>query len=309
MKSINVGSSPFVTLIDEYKHYLLHVAGLQPATVRKWSYLAGVFLDSQRHSGSVSAAPLRFNPHDLLEFVLRQRRRYSPGQLQSLGSALRSFCRFLYVSGRQSADLSAALPAISGYHREDLPPHLSPAQLQRLLQAFERRTVRGKRDYAAALCFARLGLRAGEAAGLSLDDVDWRRGLLLLRAPKGRRQRELPLSDEVGRALAAYLRASPPANGCRAIFRSVGARRPLTASALSARVGVAMARAGLGPSGPKAHLLRRTFATHLVQRGASLKAVADLLGHTSLATTQLYAKVNLPMLRAVARPWPTEVER
>ena len=65
----------------------------------------------------------------------------------------------------------------------------------------------------------------------------------------------------------------------------------------------------LGTTGGRAHLLRRTLATHLVQQGASLKAVADLLGHASLRTAQVYAKVNLPMLRAVAQPWPGEVDR
>jgi site-specific recombinase XerD len=78
----------------------------------------------------------------------------------------------------------------------------------------------------------------------------------------------------------------------------------MSRSWLSARVGAAMARAGLGDPGKRAHLLHRTFATHLVQQGARLKAVADLLGHASLSTTQVYAKVNLPMLRAVAQPWP-----
>ena len=73
---------------------------------------------------------------------------------------------------------------------------------------------------------------------------------------------------------------------------------PLSGSWLSERVGTAMARAGLGVPGLRAYLLRRTFATHLVQQGASLKAVADLLGHASLSTTQVYAKVNLPMLRS-----------
>ena len=74
----------------------------------------------------------------------------------------------------------------------------------------------------------------------------------------------------------------------------------------------AVVRRGLCPCGIEvrpagAHLLRHTLASHLVQNGASLKAVADLLGHASLSTTQVYTKVNLPMLRAVAQPWPGEV--
>ena len=117
----------------------------------------------------------------------------------------------------------------------------------------------------------------------------------------------MPLPSEVGQALASYLRSNPPNQTTRLLFRTVGGQRPMRGCWLSQRVGNAMAHAGLGAPGKRAHLLRRTFATHLVQQGASLKAVADLLGHASLSTTQVYAKVNLPMLRAVAQPWPGEV--
>jgi site-specific recombinase XerD len=227
--------------------------------------------------------------------------------LQSLASALRSFCRFLCATNRHARDLSVALPSISGHHREDLPIYLSRTQLKQLLGAFDRRTRIGKRDYAIALCLARLGLRAGEVARLTLDDLDWRNCWLRLAAPKGRRQRQLPLTVELGQALAAYLRAIRPTGTTRALFRAGRTQRPMRAAWLSERVGIAMARAGLGTPGKRAHLLRRTFATHLVQQGASLKAVADLLGHPNLSTTQVYAKVNLPMLRAVAQPWPGEV--
>jgi len=154
---------------------------------------------------------------------------------------------------------------------------------------------------------ARLGLRAGEVARLSLDDLNWRNGWLRLAAPKARRERHLPLPSEVGHALASYLRSAPPNGATRLLFRTARGQRPLSSAWLSQRAGAAMARAGLGAPGKGAHLLRRTFATHLVQQGASLKAVADLLGHASLSTTQVYAKVNLPMLRAVAQPWPREV--
>jgi integrase len=117
----------------------------------------------------------------------------------------------------------------------------------------------------------------------------------------------LPLPDQAGRALAAYLRSAPPQGATRRLFRTVRSQRARSRSWLSQRVGAARARAGLGAPGKGAHRLRRTFATHRVQPGARLKAVADLLGHASLSTTQVYAKVNLPMLRAVAPPWPGEV--
>ncbi|MCX6929648.1 MAG: tyrosine-type recombinase/integrase [Verrucomicrobia bacterium] len=306
MKAI-ASKSPIDLLVDDYRGHLINVAGLQASTCQKWTYLVRLFLNAQ-FKPKAPLLPLRqLEPGVLLDFVLQQAEHYRPGQLQSLASALRSFCRFLCGTGRHARDLSAALPSISGHHREDLPIYLSRAQLKQLLEVFDRRTLLGKRDYALALCLARLGLRAGEAARLSLDDLDWRNGRVRLTAPKSRRERHLPLPNEVGQALAACLQRARPNGATRTLFCRVRGQRPLRSGWLSERVGAAMARAGLGGPGKRAHLLRRTFATQLVQQGASLKAVADLLGHASLSTTQVYAKVNLPMLRAVAQPWPWEV--
>ena len=227
--------------------------------------------------------------------------------MQVLASALRSFCRFLCVSGHHSRDLSPALPSIAGDRREELPVYLSPEQVEQVLGGLDRRTVAGKRDYALVLCLARLGLRVGEAARLSVDDVDWRNGVLRLRSTKGRRERQLPLPQEVGQALAAYLRSAPPAGTDRALFRSLYGPHSLSPATLSQRVGTALARTGVAAAGQRAHRLRHTCATLLVQQGVPLKAVADLLGHASLNSTRIYAKVNLPMLRALAQPWPGEV--
>lgn len=298
---------PLDRLVEEYQRHLIEVAGLQPSTCAKWTFFVRLFLKAQFKPKAAVGELCRLAPAALLEFVLGQGQAYAPGRLQSLASALRSFCRFLCVSGYQERDLSAALPPIAAHHREALPRYLSRSQLQALLAVFDRRTLLGKRDYALVLCLARLGLRAGEAAQLTLDDLNWRQSCLRLRAPKGRRERQLPLSAEVGAALAAYLRHARPTGPWRALFRTADGQRPMRAAWLSRRVGLALARAGVGSSGGRAHLLRRTFATHLVQQGAGLKAVADLLGHRSLSTTQVYAKVNLFMLRAVAQPWPTEV--
>ena len=307
MKSIALNSA-LDHWIETYQQYVTDVAGLRPSTCQKWTFFVRLFLRAQfkPRAGQLQLRDLQ--PEALLEFVLQQGEHYPPGQLQSLASALRSFCRFLCVGGHHERDLSTALPAISGHHRQDLPSYLSPEQLHALLSVFDRRTLLGKRDYAVVLCLARLGMRAGEVAGLSLDDVDWRQGCLRLATPKGRRERQLPLPEEVGQALVSYLRQARPQGPARWLFRTDDGQGPLRVGWLSQRVGHALTRAGLKTPGHRAHLLRRTFATHLVQQGASLKAVADLLGHSSLSNTQVYAKVNLPMLRALAQPWPGEVD-
>jgi site-specific recombinase XerD len=272
MKSI-VPNSSVDQWVEQYQQHLINVAGLQPSTCQKWTFFVRLFLNAQFKPQATEVRLRDLRPEDLLEFVLQQGKHYPPGQLQSLASALRSFCRFLCVSGHQAQDLSPALPSISGHHREDLPTYLSPPQLKELWSAFDRRTLLGQRDYAVVLCLARLGLRAGEVAALSLDDVDWRQGSLRLAAPKGRRQRQLPLPEEVGQARVSYLHHARPQGPTRWLFRTADGQRPLTRGWLSRRVGSALARAGLGAPGRRAHLLRRTFATQLVQPGASLKAV------------------------------------
>jgi len=165
---------------------------------------------------------------------------------------------------------------------------LEPHATQRLLEGFDRRTVLGKRDYAMVLCLARLGLRAGEVARLSLEDVDWRNGWLRLAAPKGRRERHCRCQGEVGQALASYLRSAPPNQTTRLLFRTVGdQRRCAVAGSPSAWHRYGARR--LGAPGKRAHLLRRLLPP-IWSTGASLKAVADLLDHASLSTTQAMPK-------------------
>jgi integrase/recombinase XerD len=306
MNSI-ASNSPLDLLVEEYQAHLLNVAGLKPGTCERWSFFVRLFLNAQFKPKFLEEELRQLDAQALLSFVLAQGEHYLPARLQVLASALRSFCRFLCVSGRHPRDLSRALPSIAGDRREELPVYLSPEQLDRVLGGFDRRTVAGKRDYALVLCLARLGLRVGEAARLSVDEVDWRNGVLRLRATKGRRERQLPLPQEVGQALTAYLRSAPPQGATRALFRSLYGPHSLSPATLSQRVGIALARAGVTAPGRRAHRLRHTCATLLVQQGVPLKAVADLLGHASLNSTRIYAKVNLPMLRAVAQPWPGEV--
>jgi len=185
------------------------------------------------------------------------------------------------------------------------PKHLTTEQLDRLLRTMDRRSPLGRRDYAIVLCLARLGLRAGEIVHLKLEEVDWHQGTLRICQAKSRRANLLPLPQAVGQAWVSYLRRGRPQTALREVFVSDHQpARAMTSNSVSKVVTRALVRAGLGLPSRGAHLLRHTVATHLVQKGASLKAVADLLGHRQLQTTLIYAKVNQPMLASVAQPWP-----
>jgi integrase/recombinase XerD len=244
----------------------------------------------------------RISPSDISSFILCEARRWSIGTAKRTVTALRSLLRYLHLQGAISVDLSAAVPAVAGYRLAGLPKALDPDQVKGLLRSVDRRTPLGRRDYAVLLLMVRLGLRACEVAALDLEDVHWGQGEMTIRG-KGGRQDTLPLPQDVGQALADYLRRARPSTTCRGLFLSaVAPHRRITLSAVKGTVRRAGKRIGLARLGT--HRLRHTAATRMLQGGASLPEIAQVLRHRSLATTVIYAKVDRESLRPLCRPWP-----
>jgi site-specific recombinase XerD len=162
-----------------------------------------------------------------------------------------------------------------------------------------------RRDYAVLLLLARLGLRAGEVVHLTLENINWEAGEILIRGKSAREDR-LPLPPDVGRALAAYLKRDRPACSCRRVFiRMKAPRRGFASSAaVCTLVRRALARADLHPSQKGVHWLRRSLVTKMLRRGVSLAQIGEVLRHQLAQTTEIYAKVDLVALRALAQPWP-----
>jgi site-specific recombinase XerD len=147
-----------------------------------------------------------------------------------------------------------------------------------------------------------LGLRACEVAALGLDDIDWRAGVLSV-CGKGSRTERLPLRHDVGEALVSYLRAGRGCSSCREVFlRVIAPDGASTPPGVRSVVHAACDRAGMARVG--AHRLRHTLATELLRTGAGLEQIAQVLRHSSVATTAIYAKVDRVALRSLARPWP-----
>jgi len=179
---------------------------------------------------------------------------------------------------------------------------VEPGTVEALLASCDRDEPSGRRDYAVILLLARLGLRAGEAARLRLDDINWRAGETGIRG-KGGQYDVLPLPADVGTAIADWLRDGRPAAGFREVFTTVLApTRPLTRENAGWIVRRACARAGMPPFG--AHRLRHNAACAMIGANVPLAGIAQALRHRSHVVTAGYARAGIDRLRSLARPWP-----
>ena len=295
-------STPVDMLVGRYRLWLVQERGLASATVLRYENTARRFLREQACAHG-TFDPAALTGVDVNAFLLRECARVSTGSAKGRVCELRSLLRFLYLQDITVAQLAAAVPPVGGWRLAGLPPRtVTMSEVQLLLDSCPRDTIVGVRDYAIMLLVARLGLRSIEVARLELGDVHWRTGELLVRG-KGRRQDLLPLPAEVGEALAAYLSRGRIPNGARHVFVTCRApRRPIRAEMVGYIVKAACRRAGVPQVGP--HRLRHALAGELLRQGAGLAAISHVLRHQDLATTALYAKVDLDMLREVAQPWP-----
>jgi site-specific recombinase XerD len=232
--------------------------------------------------------------------------RYAPQSMKLMATAVRAFLRCAWVSGWTAGDLTGSVGPVSTRRSGRLPRALGGEDLHRLLAGPDRGTATGLRDYALLMVLSRLGLRAGEAAGLRLDDFDWPAALVIVKV-KGGGRLQLPIPADVGTAVVAYLQRRPAGATCREVFVKVrGAPTPMTSRAVTQVVARCAARAGLGTV--RAHRLRHSVARAVLVAGGSLSEVGELLGHANAQVSMMYASFDLPSLAVLVRPWPLQQE-
>lgn len=199
-------------------------------------------------------------------------------------------------------DLTACVLPVASWRHRSLPASLAWSDVERLLVACEQSRRGSRRDRAILLLLARLGLRAGEVAALTLDDLDWRVGEIVVTGKNAGRDR-LPVPVDVGEAIVDYICHERPATTSRALLiLSVAPRQPMTARTVGWVVRCACDRAGIAQVGP--HRLRHTAATVMLNRGAAPAEIGQVLRHEHRDTTAIYAKVDLIAPRPLAFPWP-----
>lgn len=293
--------TPVEKVIADYRTWLVAERGLAAPTVLRYENAARRFLKERAASDDDRFIEDLSGRH-VIAFLLAETARVSVGAAKGRVAELRSLLRFLYVKGLTPVALGPAVPPVAGWHDTGIPVGLGAADVGLVLEGCDRADAGGIRDFAILMLVARLGLRSIEVARLELGDIDWRAGEILVRG-KARRQDRLPLPCDVGEAITAYLCEARPPTQIRQVFLALKApMRAIRADLVSDVTRRACERAGVSRVG--AHRLRHALATELLRRGATLVEVSQVLRHQDLATTAIYAKVDLTTLRGVAQPWP-----
>ena len=293
-----VPDSPVDLLLSSFERYLVSERGLAGGTIVGYLAHARWFVEGLGSGGLVG-----LSAREVTSAVLRKAASgVSVSAAQNFVSGLRAFLRFCFLEGLLVADLSQAALVVRGRRSSLLPRGISPADARALLESCDRRCALGRRDYALIIVMLRLGLRRGEVARLTLDDIDWHAGELVV-GGKGGREDRLPLPADVGQAVASYLRRGRPVSDRRELFlRARAPFAPIASGTVASTVRRACRRAGIPEVG--AHRLRHTTACEMVGAGVPIVEIGQVLRHRSLQSTAIYARVDIEQLRRLAAPWP-----
>jgi integrase/recombinase XerD len=295
------GDSPAVFVVD-YRRYLQEVRGLALNSCRLHANVVRRFVQSCFPAGRIDWQHLSFS--SVADFLTEEFRRRPNQSTQRVWlAATRNVIHYLESEALIPQGWADALPSRINRKHAALPRGLSPQQVQALWDACRKTTHRHVRDRALLLVYTGLALRTEEVAGLTLGDIDWKEGAVLIRSTKTRRERVLPLAHDVGEGLIRHLRMRPQ-SAAPQVFAPL--RAPFTAQRCHRYVRNCMTSLFQRAALPHArlHSLRHYAATSMVNRGATFKQVADVLGHKALATTMIYAKLDMGALSKVCLPWP-----
>jgi len=289
--------------LDSYNHYLIQDRGFSQSSLTRYlreikRFLIHIPVSFHRDHNQLTA-------DNLLDYITDFGKQHSSKNTQCLVSILRSYLCYAFSQGKINQDLSQFLPTSFSVRSSHLPEFLSATQCRKLLSSCHRDTAVGNRNYAILLILMRLGLRASELINLTLDEINWESGEIIIHG-KGNKTATLPLPQDVGDAIVSYLESSRPVCNSRHLF--VGSRAPFNKfnhpSCISSIVSRSLAQAKIMTQLKGAHLLRYTTAHDCIDHGASLFEVAGLLRHSNIDMAAKYIKIDFSRLKNIAQPWP-----
>lgn len=247
---------------------------------------------------------------DIRQFVLSHFDQYKASYIKTVGSNLRAFLRFLVIEGLCQPELIDAVPKTAHWTLSEIPRHLSPESVDRVVAASSSLPHSELRDRAIISLLAGLGLRARDIVDLCLSDIDWNQGRIRF-VGKGRRETWLPLPQGIGDTLLAYMEQErPPLNYNQVFLRTRVPFQPFKGIGTVQRiVRLTLKNASVEhPRGTTTHLFRHSLARRLLAQNIPLEGIGVVLRHRNLQTTAQYAKIDIDMLQTVVQPWPEAKE-
>jgi site-specific recombinase XerD len=292
-------SFPLESAVPGFAEYLRCERGFKEATIYTYRRHLSEFAEYMSRAGVASFREL--SPPLLAAFIVERAPGMAPRTRRDLCGHLRVLLRFCHREGITYRDLSGAVGMSQVYRLDDVPRSITWDEVRRMLDVVERRTIRGRRDYAILLLLVTYGLRAHEVAKLTLEDVDWKRERLQVLERKAGHATVYPLAGVVGEALIDYLKRGRPETEDRHLFfRVVAPQDPISAAAVSSSVALYLHKAGIQVRRAGSHTLRHTCVQRLIDAEFPLKTIGDYVGHRSSQSTRVYSKVAIASLREVA---------
>jgi integrase/recombinase XerD len=292
--------------VDDYSRYLRDIRGYCSRTVQYHCSYIQEFLDNLSFNTNHDCLNV-LTPGDIDKFIMLCSQRMNRYSLQHVVAYLRSFLKFKYERGILVKPLFSMIDTPRTYRLEKLPRSYRWETIQNLIQSIDIENAHGIRDYTIIFLMATYGLRASETTSLTLDDLDWRAGVIRIQSSKTKYENNLPMIDAVKEVMIRYLKESRPLVCHRELFISIRAPyAPLKRTAIHDILESRIRLSGLDIKFSGTHSLRHSYAIHLLRQGLSLKAIGDLLGHRDAESTCVYLRLAIDDLREVALEVPNE---
>ncbi|GEM_PF-321576 len=293
-------------IINRYDLYLDELLGLCQKTRNIHRRMALQFLNWLKEiTGALDLSKLTTS--DIVKYQEEcQNNGYSFDWKKTLTSCLRALLRFLRWERIIDKDLTNAVFTVNSWSLVTLPKYMPFDEVKLLLSMPDRSTSSGKRDLAMLVLMAHLGLRANEVVNIHIPDIDFSKGTLLIRKTKTHRERILPLTNVIANVLIDYIQNGRKSRSGQKLFQKTIApyTEIIAPSSLGTMIRKYIKEAGIKTPTLGTHQLRHSLATHLINNGVTIKEIADLLGHTSIESTGIYAKVQVERLKEVSLPFP-----
>ncbi|MHB1927710.1 MAG: tyrosine-type recombinase/integrase [Leptospirillum sp.] len=290
---------PFRNEAPGFFTYLSQEKGLKPSTLFLYRHYLIRFSDFLSRQGILSLKEI--SVATLSAFVVDVAPNLSPNSRRNLCGTVKVFLRYCHRENILPNALEQAVEMPQAYRLATLPRAIGWEDVRRMLDQVDRRSVKGRRDYAILLLLVTYGLRAHEVAALTLEDIDWQRDRLLVPERKAGHSTAYPLAGVVGKAILDYLQHGRPKTEDRHLFfRVLAPIVPIQSSAVSSCVVTYLHKAGITVYRAGSHTLRHTCVQHLVDADFPLKTVGDYVGHRSPSSTAIYTKIATEALREVA---------